>query len=550
MRNSSKTYLLIPCLLGLFLIQVQAKAQEHGDELGELPTVQLIDNEATTPAPTVEESQPISEPSVAETVAMTEPLTQPETILVEARESLTPSGTDNLDRTGTVEQVQDNEPVTEGIPAPVEQAENDIIDNNLEKGPVHSEQAFIYQSRSAWEPSTGKHQFTQTAGVKAEPKIASADLAYYQAGQSVSYDRTLEADGHRWISYIAYSGNRRYVAIEKLPDVSSKPAYTTVQSQLTTQGIELTINTNQVKDKSTVLYAVWSDHKDQDDLKWYHADKQGRALAHYRNHLGYGTYHIHTYTNETGRMVVLDNKAITIEPPKMSYKMIKVNESTVDIIVTVPPYIETVQVPVWSAKNGQDDLKWYQTNKQGETTYKVTVFASNHKNDLGQYHAHIYGNSQLENNRLVGLGVTDGFKIDKVVNSNHQLTSPHAKPLYQANTYPVGQCTWGAKQVANWVNNYWGNAKDWITSAQHDGFTVGNIPIVGAVAVFPNTYWRGVQYGHVGVVTEVVNNNRIKMLESNVNGKQYVADHRGYFNPNTDPYLGGAVKYIYPPKIS
>lgn len=562
MHKTSKTYLLIPCLLGLFLIQAQASAQEHLDDSSEVTTVQSVDNEVATPALTLEESQQFIEPALAELTEVIEPiaqaetnvtenaesLLQPETGILETIEPVSQSETSSIEITNPSEQEVNNDPVTESNS--VAQHQDEIITNELEKGPVYPDQAPVYQSRSAWEPTTRKHHFTQTAGVKAEPKITSADLAIYQPGQSVSYDRTLEADGHRWISYIAYSGNRRYVAIEKLPDVISKPAYTTVHSQLTSQGIELSIDTNQVKDKSTILYAVWSDVNDQDDLKWYHADKQGRALAHYRHHLGYGTYHIHTYTNETGKMVVLDNKAITIEPPKMSYDIIKVNDSTVDIIVTVPPYIDKVQVPVWSAKNGQDDLKWYQTNKQRENTYKVTVSANNHKNDLGQYHVHIYGNSQLENDKMVGLGVTEGFKVNKITQTASKYTSPNARPLYQTNTYPVGQCTWGAKQIANWVNNSWGNAKDWIVNAQRDGFTVGDIPVVGAVAVFPNLYYKGYQYGHVGVITEVVSNTRIKMLESNVNGKTYVADHRGYFNPKTDPYLGGAVKYIYPPKAT
>ncbi len=32
---------------------------------------------------------------------------------------------------------------------------------------------------------------------------------------------------------------------------------------------------------------------------------------------------------------------------------------------------------------------------------------------------------------------------------------------YTANTYPAGQCTWGAKEMAPWVGNYWGNGGDW-----------------------------------------------------------------------------------------
>ncbi|MGZ1422225.1 CHAP domain-containing protein, partial [Streptococcus thermophilus] len=62
------------------------------------------------------------------------------------------------------------------------------------------------------------------------------------------------------------------------------------------------------------------------------------------------------------------------------------------------------------------------------------------------------------------------------------------------NTYPVGQCTWGAKSLAPWAGNNWGNAKDWIDSAQAAGHSVGTTPVAGAIAVWPND---GGGYGHV-----------------------------------------------------
>ena len=46
--------------------------------------------------------------------------------------------------------------------------------------------------------------------------MASPTLANYQAGQSVNYDRVLEADGYQWISYLSFAGNRRYIPIKKL----------------------------------------------------------------------------------------------------------------------------------------------------------------------------------------------------------------------------------------------------------------------------------------------------------------------------------------------
>lgn len=105
-----------------------------------------------------------------------------------------------------------------------------------------------------------------------------------------------------------------------------------------------------------------------------------------------------------------------------------------------------------------------------------------------------------------------------------------------SNTYPVGQCTWGAKQVAPWVGNYWGNANQWLYSAAAAGFRTGSTPQVGAVAV-----WTDGAYGHVAVVTEV-NGSQIRVLESNYNGNQYVGDFRGYF----DAASSGIAGYIYP----
>lgn len=114
------------------------------------------------------------------------------------------------------------------------------------------------------------------------------------------------------------------------------------------------------------------------------------------------------------------------------------------------------------------------------------------------------------------------------------------KPSYSSvNTYPVGQCTWGVKSLAPWVGNNWGNGGQWAASAAAAGFSVGTTPVVGAVAV-----WTGGGYGHVAYVTAVESSTRIRVMESNFNGNQYIADHRGWFNP-TSTYQGAAV-YIYP----
>ncbi|OFI50320.1 hypothetical protein BG261_00075 [Floricoccus tropicus] len=64
--------------------------------------------------------------------------------------------------------------------------------------------------------SSGTHVFKEKSDVRAEPKIHSPSLATYNSGQSVIYDYKTTFNGYEWISYIAGSGNRRFVAIRKL----------------------------------------------------------------------------------------------------------------------------------------------------------------------------------------------------------------------------------------------------------------------------------------------------------------------------------------------
>ena len=110
------------------------------------------------------------------------------------------------------------------------------------------------------------------------------------------------------------------------------------------------------------------------------------------------------------------------------------------------------------------------------------------------------------------------------------------------NSYPVGQCTWGAKSLAPWAGNNWGNAKDWIASAQAAGHSVGTTPVAGAIAVWPND---GGGYGHVAYVTSASGVNSIQVMESNYAGNMLIGNYRGTFDPTSSAH-GGSVYYIYP----
>ncbi|MCJ1996362.1 CHAP domain-containing protein [Lactococcus piscium] len=110
------------------------------------------------------------------------------------------------------------------------------------------------------------------------------------------------------------------------------------------------------------------------------------------------------------------------------------------------------------------------------------------------------------------------------------------------NTYPVGQCTWGAKIAAPWAGNNWGNGGQWASSAAAAGFRTGYTPQVGAIASWSGGPDDG-GYGHVAYVTSVQGSN-IEVIESNYAGNMSLGSHRPAFNPTTTG--NGSVTYIYP----
>ena len=106
------------------------------------------------------------------------------------------------------------------------------------------------------------------------------------------------------------------------------------------------------------------------------------------------------------------------------------------------------------------------------------------------------------------------------------------------NTYPVGQCTWGAKVLAPWAGNNWGNGAQWGSSAAAQGYRTGSQPQVGAIAS-----WNDGGYGHVAVVTAVQSATSIQVSEANYAGNQSIGNYRGWFNPVN---AQGSLTYIYP----
>lgn len=104
--------------------------------------------------------------------------------------------------------------------------------------------------------------------------------------------------------------------------------------------------------------------------------------------------------------------------------------------------------------------------------------------------------------------------------------------------YPVGQCTWAVQKLTGWAGDWWGNAADWARNASRDGYTIGAVPVAGAIAV-----WDDGAYGHVAYVTDVAADGRIQVLEANTNGRQWIDNHRGWINPQDTT---SQLSYIYP----
>lgn len=111
-------------------------------------------------------------------------------------------------------------------------------------------------------------------------------------------------------------------------------------------------------------------------------------------------------------------------------------------------------------------------------------------------------------------------------------------------TYPQLQCTWGAKVLAPWAGQYWGNGGQWGASAAAAGFRTGTTPQVGALIS-----WNDGSYGHIAYVVAVESETRIQVMEANYGGTAFAADprgignYRGWFNPIG---IQGQVTYIYP----
>ena len=143
-------------------------------------------------------------------------------------------------------------------------------------------------------------------------------------------------------------------------------------------------------DGSYTVTAKASDHENADgqyEAQVFYVDAQGqnkfvkKAFIDYKNQ-----------SRPTGTLLIQNNNKDT---------------GTFDVVIKdvySPKGVRTVQVPTWSDKDGQDDLRWYEATRQANGDYKVSIKASDHKNSTGKYHVHLY---YIQNDgSRIGIGTT------------------------------------------------------------------------------------------------------------------------------------------------
>ena len=175
----------------------------------------------------------------------------------------------------------------------------------------------------------------------------------------------------------------------------------------------------------TVSLPTWSEPNGQDDIKWYNAERQADGTYRKRVRISdhnnvQGEYNVHLYyVQNDGQLVGVSGTKTTVSlgKPKGTISIQNRNKETGDFDIVVsgissPGGLKEVSLPTWSEANGQDDIKWYNAERQADGTYRKRVRLSDHKNVEGEYNVHLY---YVQNDgQLVGVsGTKTTISIEK-----------------------------------------------------------------------------------------------------------------------------------------
>ena len=339
------------------------------------------------------------------------------------------------------------------------------------------------------------------------------DLIWHKATRQAdgSYRVTIKASDHknstgnyRADAYMVDDSNNRFYLTEKVVEVrQSRPtASLTIENNNISTGsfdavIRNVVAPNGVKE---ILVPSWSLENGQDDLVWHKANRQSDGsyrvtikAGDHKNSLGNYRADLYVVDNDNNRHYVTET-IVTVKHDKPTGIISVVNNNkdtgTFDVIIKdvySPKGVQTVQVPTWSDKDGQDDIRWYEATRQANGDYKVSVKASDHKNSTGKYHVHLY---YIQNDgSRIGIGTTT---TDVEVRNAMTKTQASIKNVNATNgtyTVAVDQAPQGRQikniRVAAWSkahqeNLYWYSATptgmhtEITVSANNHGNEVGN----------------------------------------------------------------------------
>ena len=256
------------------------------------------------------------------------------------------------------------------------------------------------------------------------------DLVWHKATRQSdgSYRATIKASEHKntlgqyqvHVHYLDQNDRRRYVTETVVEVRQSKPQGTlSIENNNSSKGTFDAVIRNVVAPKGLkeVLVPTWSDPNGPDDLIWHKAvlqsDGSYRATIKASDHKNEdGKYNVHVYyvDNDNQRNYITETTAEVRQARRSGTIVIQNNNKdtgTFDVIIKdvySPKGVRAVQVPTWSDKDGQDDIRWYEATRQANGDYKVSVKASDHKNSTGLYYVHLY---YIQNDgSRVGAGTT------------------------------------------------------------------------------------------------------------------------------------------------
>lgn len=331
------------------------------------------------------------------------------------------------------------------------------------------------------------------------------DLIWHKASRQAdgSYRVTIKATDHknstgkyRADAYIVDDSNKRFYLTEKVVEVTqTRPsASLAIENNNADLGtfdavIRNIVAPNGVKE---VLVPSWSLVNGQDDLVWHKASRQSDGsyrvtikTSEHKNSLGNYRADVYIVDNANQRHYVTETIVdVKHNKPVGTISVVNNNKDTgtFDVIISdvySSKGVRTVQVPIWSEKDGQDDIRWYEATRQANGTYAVNVQATNHKNSTGLYNIHLY--YILNDGSQVGVGGTTTTLEFRNAKTKTQTYITNVNSEAGSFTVVVDQAPQGRQikniRVAVWSESNQGNLS-WYNTAPTGTHTEINVSTV------------------------------------------------------------------------